>query len=213
MTNEEAAAMLESMKNYFLPTSPMLEERREITALDLAISALSKQCASSEQVKILADVLADSPLDLPCNLMWRPTGWCKDHCKDGQDSPDVECWIRYARVMTESKTESDKMVDQFRDSAKKTDSEMNCDEWWKNYIRSRMSRDDVPDTNVGKTDFKPDLLEKLTRYEPGGNPGIIHCKDCKHAKVVFDAIWCDKDGGYYYPVHHFCGEVERRNNG
>jgi len=50
MTNEEAAAMLESMKNYFLPTSPMLEERREITALDLAISALSKQCASTEQV-------------------------------------------------------------------------------------------------------------------------------------------------------------------
>jgi len=50
MTNEEAAAMLESMKDYFLPTSPMLEERREeITAIDLAISALSKQSASSEQ--------------------------------------------------------------------------------------------------------------------------------------------------------------------
>ena len=50
MTNEEAAAMLERMKNYFLPTSPMLEERIEITALDLAISALSKQCSSSVQV-------------------------------------------------------------------------------------------------------------------------------------------------------------------
>lgn len=50
MTNKEAAAMLERMKDYFLPTSPLLlEERREITAIDLAISALSKQCASSEQ--------------------------------------------------------------------------------------------------------------------------------------------------------------------
>ena len=55
MTNEEAAAMLERMKNYFLPTSPMLEERREITALDLAISALSKRSASSEQVDHIAD--------------------------------------------------------------------------------------------------------------------------------------------------------------
>ena len=49
MTNKEAAALLERMKDYFLPTSPLLEERREITAIDLAISALSKQCASSEQ--------------------------------------------------------------------------------------------------------------------------------------------------------------------
>ena len=49
MTNKEAAAMLERMKDYFLPTSPMLEERIEITAIDLAISALSKQNANSEQ--------------------------------------------------------------------------------------------------------------------------------------------------------------------
>ena len=60
MTNEEAAAMLESMKNYFLPTSPMLEERREITALDLAISALSKQSASSVQAdkSLIVDFVA-----------------------------------------------------------------------------------------------------------------------------------------------------------
>ena len=48
-------ALLESMKNYFLPTSPMLEERREITALDLAISALSKQSASCEQADHIAE--------------------------------------------------------------------------------------------------------------------------------------------------------------
>lgn len=59
MTNEEAAAMLESMKDYFLPTSPLLEERREITAIDLAISALRKQSASSEQADKAWDMLLD----------------------------------------------------------------------------------------------------------------------------------------------------------
>lgn len=79
----------------------------------------------------------------------------------------------------------------FHEVTKKID----YDEWWKNYIRSRMSQDDVPDNNAGKTEFKPgdkfilelgqerkmfdefeivgtdlyvktSLLEKLTRYEP-----------------------------------------------
>lgn len=91
------------------------------------------------QVKVLADVLDSCPLTEPCDLMWRPTGWCKKHCKDGQDSPDAECWMRYARVMTENKTESDKMVDQFREDTKKTE--------------------DVPDNNVGKIPYKkPEII-------------------------------------------------------
>lgn len=78
----------------------------------------------------------------------------------------------------------------FHEVTKKID----YDEWWKNYIRSRMSQDDVLDNNAGKTEFKPgdkfilelgqerkmfdefeivgtdlyvktSLLEKLTRYE------------------------------------------------
>lgn len=186
------------------------EDKDTVTqAINYAVQALSKQSAScgqadyKAQVKILADVLDSCPLTEPCDWMWRPTGWCKDHCKDGQDSPDAECWLEYARVMAESKTESDhiadsdKMVDQFRGITKKTD--------------------DVPDTNVGKTDFKPGdkfilelgqerkmfdefeiagtdlyvetrLLEKLTRYEPEEKaekipykkPEIIRCKDCQY---------------------------------
>ena len=43
MTNEEAVEMLKSLKKYFLPTSPLLDERIEITAIDVAIEALEKQ--------------------------------------------------------------------------------------------------------------------------------------------------------------------------
>lgn len=49
--------------------------------------------------------------------------------------------------------------DQFREDTKKTDTEMNCDEWWKNYIRSRMSRDDGTDNNVDKSGKKIDWSE------------------------------------------------------
>ena len=62
------------------------------------------------------------------------------------------------------------------------------------------------------------LLEKLTRYDPevkldSAQPEIIYCKDCKYAEGVLGAIWCDKDGGYYNPMRHFCSEAERRNDG
>ena len=98
MTNEEAAAMLERMKNYFLPTSPMLEERREITALDLAISALSKRSASSEQA---------------------------DQC--GNDTEMVELKLK-KRTITERLIIAELLInsviadsDQFRDSTKMTE--------------------------------------------------------------------------------------------
>lgn len=47
MMNEEAVEMLKSMKKYFLPTSPLLDERIEITAIDVAIEALEKQIPMS----------------------------------------------------------------------------------------------------------------------------------------------------------------------
>lgn len=53
----------------------------------------------SKQLEILADVLDGSPLDLPCDKLWEPHGWCERHCKPGQDSPDKECWLKYAEVM------------------------------------------------------------------------------------------------------------------
>lgn len=112
-----------------------------------------------------------------------------EHC--GQCNP--ECRLRQAIDMIEESS-SVPMIP--KKPSEDGESEINnSDEWWKNYIRSRMSRDDGTETNVGKTDFKPgdkfvlelgeerrmfdefeiagtdlyvktDLLEKLTRYEP-----------------------------------------------
>jgi len=204
MTNEEAAAMLERMKNYFLPTSPMLEERREITALDLAISALSKHCASSEQAnkKLFGHgywlmpgevFISHNALNKVLDTIIKSTNTEQRKI----DSILAKTGQNDEAIRTDDYIADDgKMVDQFREDTKMTKSEINnSDEWWKNYIRSRMSNDDVPDIHVGKIDFQPGdkfilelgaerrmfkefeiagtdlyvetyLLEKLTRYDP-----------------------------------------------
>jgi len=150
-----------------------VEHQYNIDALDAAIEALSKQCASSEQADHIADF--DKMVDL-------------------KKRTATERLIIAKSLIDSVIADSDN--DQFREVKKKADSEANCsDEWWKNYIRPRMRRDDVHDINVGNTEFKPgdkfilelgaerkmfkefeiagtdlyvktDLLEKLTRYEP-----------------------------------------------
>ena len=107
MTNEEAAAMLESMKDYFLPTSPMLEERREeITAIDLAISTLSKQSSSSEQA----------------NDTDRPT---EDQCGDGSRMIDLKKRTITERLIIANSLIASAIADldnnQFPEGTKKTD--------------------------------------------------------------------------------------------
>lgn len=50
--------------------------------------------------KILANALAIhlEGTRITCDkLLW--TDWCQGHCKEGQDSPDDECWMRYAEVI------------------------------------------------------------------------------------------------------------------
>ena len=53
-----------------------------------------------KMIRILCDVLDGCPLTYPCDKLWSPEGWCKDHCKAGQQEPDAECWLKYAEVMT-----------------------------------------------------------------------------------------------------------------
>lgn len=104
--------------------------------------------------------------------------------------------------------------DYFREVTKKID----YDEWWKNYIRSRMSQDDAPDNNAGKTEFKTgdkfilelgqerkmfdefeikgtdlyvktDLLDKLTRYEPDAET-VTNCHDLVNEPEVIRCKDC-----------------------
>ena len=60
--------------------------------------------AHSKQLQVLADVLDGCPLIQPCDKMWKPEGWCKEHCKAGQQEPDAECWLKYAEVMAADDT-------------------------------------------------------------------------------------------------------------
>ena len=53
-----------------------------------------------KMIRILCDALDGCPLTYPCDKLWSPEGWCKDHCKAGQQEPDAECWLKYAEVMT-----------------------------------------------------------------------------------------------------------------
>lgn len=95
MTNEEAIKTLEVAKAETEWTAPL--EYQE--AFDMAIEALKTVDKTAKQLEILADVLDGCPLTHPCDKLWKPTGWCEKHCKDGQAEPSKECWLRYAEVM------------------------------------------------------------------------------------------------------------------
>lgn len=92
MTNDEAISILTSLQE---PEAwePQVTEK-VFTALQMAITAIKGQ-------KVLADALDGCPLTQPCDKMWKSEGWCKDHCKAGQQGPDAECWLRYAEVMAD----------------------------------------------------------------------------------------------------------------
>ena len=62
-----------------------------------------------KMIRILCDVLDGCPLLYPCDKLWSPEGWCKDHCKAGQQEPDAECWLKYAEVMTDSRDKDKKI--------------------------------------------------------------------------------------------------------
>ena len=177
MTNEEAAAMLESMKNYFLPTSPMLEERREITAIDLAISALSKQSASSEQVdkSVIVDFVAfqrewlnshktlelDAVNNALVNIFLETTG------KAFIDSLGQSAENDEDRATDDQCGDDTEMVDQFREDTKKTDFKPGD----KFILELGQERRMFGDFEIKGTDLyvKTDLLDKLKRYEPEEN--------------------------------------------
>ena len=118
------------------------------------------------------------------------------------------------------------MVDQFRDSTKMTEDvpdihvgKTDFQPGNKFILELGQERRMFGEFEIAGTDLYVEtrLLEKLTRYDPevkldSAQPEIIYCKDCKYAEGVLGAIWCDKDGGYYNPMRHFCSEAERRND-
>ena len=54
--------------------------------------------------KVLADTLDGTPLLYACDKLWSKHGWCEGHCGQHQQEPDAECWMRYAEVMANDKS-------------------------------------------------------------------------------------------------------------
>ena len=96
-----------------------------------------------EQVaKILADILSGCPLLDPCSKIWALEGWCKDHCKPGQQEPDAECWLKYAETMV-------KEAENSKESSL-TQKELDT-----------IQAQDVPGTNVGGTVSRQAAIDAL----------------------------------------------------
>ena len=76
-----------------------------ISTMEEAAKAWNKR-AVPKTTRILADVLDGTPLLFPCTKLWKPDGWCKDHCKTQE--PDAECWLKYTEVLAnEQQAEGD----------------------------------------------------------------------------------------------------------
>lgn len=167
------------------------EDKDDVTqAINYAVQALSKQSASSEQADtklfnrgywlmpgevFISHNVLNEVLDTIIKSM-------------NTEQRKIDSILAKTAENDEAPPDSDqiadgsKMVDQFRDSTKKTE--------------------DVPDIHVGKTDFKP-----------GGNPGIIHCKDCKKfVKDHFNIPYCYRDPGCKWNENDYCSKAERRND-
>ena len=192
MTNEEAIKILEKMKARMIPLGPLLEGKsKDEEAVDMAIEALSKQCASSEQAdKKLFDHgywLAPGEVFISHNVLNEVLNTIIKSMNTEQrkiDSILAKTDRNDEAIRKDDHIADDsKMVDQFREATKKTE--------------------DVPDINVGKTDFKPgEKTEKI----PYKKPEIIQCKDCLfHSNDCEGTEWLRSECGFH-------GKAERRND-
>jgi rubrerythrin len=125
---------------------------------------------NGEQVaKILADILDGCLLVDPCNKIWALEGWCKDHCKPGQQEPDSECWLKYAEAMVEEAENSNK---------------------------SSLTQNtlDVPDANVGgmKTQHSAEsatnLQQTCNKLATVAKDTNVPCKDTISRTAAIDAV-------------------------
>lgn len=167
-----------------------------------------------EQVaKILADILDGCPLVDPCNKIWSLEGWCKDHCKPGQQEPDSECWLKYAEIMVEETENSNKssLTQKGLDTIQSQDVPViNAGDM----VSRRAAIDALMDEfkRVPTTAIR--AKNRIDRL-PSAQPEIIRCKDCtygvqdEYGRWYCRSLGCqigDEDG------NGFCSDAERRTD-
>ena len=149
-----------------------------------------------KMIRILCDVLDGCPLTYPCDKLWSPEGWCKDHCKAGQQEPDAECWLKYAEVMTSEALQAQDVPD--------------------TNVEDTISRHTAIDAFYKHPNINWTTLDVLTKINalPSVQPEIIRCKDCKWWSND-DYRECSSpnyDDGYVTPAGFYCGYAERRTD-
>lgn len=230
MTNEQVIKRINEIRE-------ILADYRELTsydheALDIAISALSKQCASSEQAdkKLFGHgywimpgevFISHNVLNEVLDTIIKSTNTEQRKIDSilAKTSENDEAIRTY-----DQNADSDKMVDQFRDDTKKTDFKPGD----KFILELGTERKMFGEFEFKGTDLyvKTDLLEKLTRYEPGENPGnlgenpgIIRCNACKYWIQTVGRMQgyglgkCDFHDANLVNCNGFCYWAERRNDG
>ena len=164
MTNEEAIKILEKMKARMIPLGPLLEGKsKDEEAVDMAIKALSKQCASSEQayqcgnntemvdhfreVTKKTDEESISKQEALTNMRTLCDGcYLMEHC--GQCNSN--CLLRKAMDVVEKiKTDSERV------SLPQPEKSNSFSKESPEEVIHEMNYSDVPVIRVGKTDFKP----------------------------------------------------------
>lgn len=76
--------------------------KQELMGMVIAIEHEAKRQTEpdeSKKLRILADALDGVPCFLPCQKLFAPEGWCKEHCHT--DEPTAECWLKYVEVMVD----------------------------------------------------------------------------------------------------------------
>lgn len=99
--SDDFVKKIEVMQNDLISRQDAIEAVKEaVIACEqkYAVDALNKlPTVQAKTTQILAEQLNGCPLFAPCDLLFEPDGWCKEHCKT--DYPDTECWLKYAEVM------------------------------------------------------------------------------------------------------------------
>ena len=129
-----------------------------------------------QMAKILADTLSGCPLLDPCNKIWTVEGWCKDHCKPGQQEPDAECWLKYAEAMVkEAEHSTDSSLAQNELDVPGTNVgdiyECSCGYGWdkskvfRHHFCPNCGRAVEPSCNLTKTELNGDMVSRQKAIE------------------------------------------------
>ena len=179
-----------------------------------------------DKARILAEVLDGCPLTHPCDKLFSLDGWCRDHCKPGQDEPDAECWMKYAELMAISALQAQDVPDikeldtLYRKAAAAPVQVFVQPEPCEDAVSRKTAIDGVKTLHevAWKNWHDPTLSANtvidMIKNLPSAQPEIVRCKDCKHRDPEDKKCDCGHDILWQLPRRDnwYCADAERRSD-